>query len=368
MEVEEYKIAYSLGRLEESMKTFRKLGESCADYVISSQLVMMADVLEDCVHVQDRLQDVEDKTENQLVKELQHRGIRAKNICVMAQENDAKPQEVMLQARTMRKGCISAKEIALVLGRVMGCEFLQSEMNRKLVNDVFHNYTFVQAPRFRTLVGQAGISKASERVSGDNYAVTKLECGKVVATLVDGMGSGRRASIESKAVVELVEQSLEAGFDEKMAISLINAAISAGTACGNPVTIDMCVINSYLGVANCIKLGAASTFIKREGWVEIIKSTTLPIGVLEQTDYDCTRKKLYDGDYIIMVSDGILDNLPLADKEEQLVRMISEIDVKVPKLMAETILEAALASNRHIAKDDMSVIVIGVFDTLSNMY
>ena len=33
------------------------------------------------------------------------------------------------------------------------------------------------------------------------------------------------------------------------------------------------------------------------------------MGVLEQVDYDCTTKKLYDGNYIIMISDGVLDNL-----------------------------------------------------------
>lgn len=48
--------------------------------------------------------------------------------------------------------------------------------------------------------------------------------------------------------------------------------------------------------------------------MEIIQSTTLPMGVLEQVDYDCTTKKLYDGDYIVMVSDGVLDNIPCVNK------------------------------------------------------
>ena len=44
------------------------------------------------------------------------------------------------------------------------------------------------------------------------------------------------------------------------------------------------------------------------------------MGVLEQVDYDCTDKKLYDGDYVIMISDGVLDNLPCVNKEEKACR------------------------------------------------
>ena len=56
-------------------------------------------------------------------------------------------------------------------------------------------------------------------------------------------------------------------------------------------------------------LGAACTYIKRGNWVECIKSTSLPMGVLEEVDMETITKKLYDGDFVIMVSDGIVDAL-----------------------------------------------------------
>ena len=88
--------------------------------------------------------------------------------------------------------------------------------------------------------------------------------------------------------------------------------------------MDMAVIDRQAGVLNCIKLGAVSTFIKRDGWVEIIKSTTLPLGVLETCDYDCTTKKLYDGDYLVMVTDGVLDALPDSNREETMKEIIMQ--------------------------------------------
>lgn len=109
---------------------------------------------------------------------------------------------------------------------------------------------------------------------------------------------------------------------------------------GNPVTMDMSVVDCQSGIMHCIKMGAVSTFIKREGWVEIIKSSTLPMGVLEQVDYDCTDKKLYDGDYVIMISDGVLDNLPCVNKEEKLVEIINSVRMKKPKAIADEILKS----------------------------
>ena len=114
---------------------------------------------------------------------------------------------------------------------------------------------------------------------------------------------------------------------------------------------------------HCMKLGAVSTFIRRDKWVEIIQSTTLPMGVLEQVDYDCTTKKLYDGDYIVMVSDGVLDYIPCVNKEERMAQMIHALTIREPSAKAEKLLEQSLAYNDMKASDDCTVFVLGLFDT-----
>ena len=164
-------------------------------------------------------------------------------------------------------------------------------------------------------------------------------------------------------VIELIENCIKAGFDEKAALELVNSAYIAGGGMGNPVTVDMSIIDCQTAYMHCIKLGAVSTFIKRESCVEIIKSTTLPIGVLEKVDYDCTTKKLYDGDYVVMVSDGILDNFPCINKEEQMADVISSISVREPNAMAAHILKQSLRCHNNKPSDDCTVMVIGLFDT-----
>ena len=165
-------------------------------------------------------------------------------------------------------------------------------------------------------------------------------------------------------VIELMENCIDAGFEEHAALDLINAAyIAGGARTVNPVTMDMSVIDCQSGMLSCIKMGAAATFIKRDTMVEIIKSTTLPLGVLEKVDYDCVTKKLYHGDYVVMVSDGLLDNIPGVEKEEVFAEIINQIAVRKPDAMAEEIMRKSLKYNGDKPSDDMTVLVLGLFDT-----
>lgn len=93
--------------------------------------------------------------------------------------------------------------------------------------------------------------------------VSSLSCGKVVAAIADGCGSGKRAFIESRMVIELMENCIDAGFEEKTAIDFINTAYINCSGKDSPVTMDMSVVDCQSGMMHCIKLGAVSTFIKR---------------------------------------------------------------------------------------------------------
>jgi stage II sporulation protein E len=121
-------------------------------------------------------------------------------------------------------------------------------------------------------------------------------------------------------------------------------------------------------VARFVKLGAAASFIRRGSDVEIIRSTSLPLGVLERADYDSVVKKLQDGDEIILVSDGVVEALDGDDKEGQLRQMILDIKEKAPKAVAARLMEMVCTCNNRPLADDMSILVAGVFDTAINVY
>lgn len=368
---EELCMTYTVSRLSETAKTFRRLGEAyesasgeeAQSPCFKHQLFLVADILDDCTLMQMQA----DKPSKSVFRDMSSRalisGIVIREVNVL--KNKTGKNEIVVLAKTLGKGCVSERKIRKIVSDVLGCGYYSDHNNRLVVNDESQQYVYHQENRFRFLYGVARECKDKGGFNGDNFMVSNLACGKVVAAIADGCGSGKRAFIESRMVIELMENCIDAGFEERTAIDFINSAYINGGGRGNPVTMDMSVVDCQSGIMHCIKLGAVSTFIKRDGWVEIIKSSTLPMGVLEQVDYDCTDKKLYDGDYVIMISDGVLDNLPCVNKEEKLVEIINAVKMKKPKAIAEEILKTSMGYNNEKAFDDCTVLVFGVFDTYS---
>ena len=109
-------------------------------------------------------------------------------------------------------------------------------------------------------------------------------------------------------------------------------------------------------------MGAACTYIKRGNWVECIKSISLPMGATDLVDTETITKKLYNGDFVIMISDGIMDALEVDDKEEAVGRLIMEIETANSREMADAILSKTLELTCDSPQDDMTVIVMGLWE------
>ena len=101
------------------------------------------------------------------------------------------------------------------------------------------------------------------------------DSGRFVMCLSDGMGSGMDACRESEIVVELLEQFLDSGFSQETAARMVNSALVLKGREGMFSTVDICAVDLYTGICEFLKAGAASTFIKRDHWVEAISSETL---------------------------------------------------------------------------------------------
>ena len=179
--------------------------------------------------------------------------------------------------------------------------------------------------------------------------------------LSDGMGAGEAAYRESTMVVELLEELLNAGFPKETALQMLNTALVIGREEVRFSTIDMSVFDLYSGKCEFIKAGASSTFIKRADRVECVKSTSLPIGVLSRLELDEEEQTLEDGDVVIMVTDGVMDALPVGE-QEFLIRMIIEGTQKTnPREIAQHILEQVMECSGELPMDDMTVLAVGIW-------
>ena len=209
-----------------------------------------------------------------------------------------------------------------------------------------------------------GIAKRAkeEVVSGDNFSCIELNSGQTILSISDGMGTGVQAYKESELVVDLLEEFAYSGFDEEVALKMINSIFTLNGEETATATVDMGIIDMYSGMCDFVKLGAASTYVKRGDWLEVIKSTSLPIGGDEMIDMESTTKKLYDGDFVIMMSDGIMEAVEQEKKEEALGEIIMDIKSMKPGEMAKEILNKALEITGSKKEDDMTVMVTGIWD------
>ena len=175
------------------------------------------------------------------------------------------------------------------------------------------------------------------------------------------MGSGKEACKESTMVIELLEELLEAGFPEKTAIQMINTTLVMGREEIHYSTVDMTVFDLYTGECEIIKAGASSTFIRKKNEVEHLSSTSLPIGVMNSIDIDSVKRKLSDGDFVIMMTDGVLDALPVGEQDILLETIIKGSQITNPRELAEHILQQVLNWTGKEPQDDMTVLVIGLW-------
>lgn len=326
---------------------------------IAGQLGEVAKIIDDFSKDLSDTMAVNGIEEQQIINQLKLNHIHVKQISIMERRN--KRQDIYVIARTSKGRCITTKETATIIGNAIGKKVKPNEGSKNILTKDYETYVFVEDTVFKTLAGVAKVPRAGESVSGDNFSIMNLETGDMIMTLSDGMGSGKLASEESESVVELLEQLIDAGFKEESAIKLINSILVSRSESQMFSTVDMSIVNLYTGICDFIKIGASTTFIKRDNWVESICSTTLPVGIFNNVDFDGITKKLYDGDFIIMVTDGVLDCIKGDNKEQEIEHIIMSVKSRNPQEMANQILARAMEYSENEAIDDMTVLVAGVW-------
>ena len=269
--------------------------------------------------------------------------------------------EIHLTVKAMKGQSVSTRELVRLVGDSVGREMMPGRGERPVIGEDYCTVACMEGARFHTLQGVARIGKGCEKISGDTFLMTELPGGKQGIALSDGMGSGEDAFRESSMVVEMLEELLGAGFPVKTAVQMMNTALVIGREEVRFCTVDVALFDLYEGACEFVKAGAAATFLKRQGEVEIIRSTTLPIGVLQDIEIDTETRRLESGDYVIMVTDGVMDALPAGEQDVLMCTFIQDTDILNPRELAHHILGRVLEWSGEVPLDDMTVLVAGLW-------
>lgn len=279
----------------------------------------------------------------------------------MILENEDGHLTMSLMMKTQTQESITTEDAAGLISMAAGVRVRAAGNMPLFMTEEWNVYHFLEEPSYHVLTGFAKATKETEKISGDNYSFCEMEQGKMLAILSDGMGSGEKACRESGRVIEMMERLIEAGFRKEAAIQIINGALAAGEQEQNMSTLDLCELNLYNGSCEFIKVGAACTYIKREHLVDRLSARNLPLGVFQQIEPEIIRRQLQDGDYVIMLSDGVLDAMEQGIGEEILPELIGKITHANPGEIAGQILNYCLHQSRGQVRDDMTVLVIGMW-------
>ena len=347
----------NLGRATMNLSWKNRFLES-RDAVIS-QFRELSVILEEFSHQIDRARDITDEYEYILKKYFKRYHVALGNLLLLEYENGQK--EAFLTARTTNGRCITSKDAALIMGEVMdGTRWSPAKDSRSIITKQYETVRFLEEGGYRMLYGASRIPKKGEKYSGDNYTFCESPGNQVVMSLSDGMGSGETAARESKQVVELTEQLLETGFSPRAALKLVNTVLLLAGPEQHPATLDLSCIDLHTGVLEAMKLGAVPTFIIGEEGVEIMEAGEVPMGILSGVEPVLMSRKLWEGDRIVMVSDGVLDALPGDDKEQAMQQYLESVEEMGPQELADQVLDFAV-SFIPAPRDDMTVLTAGIW-------
>lgn len=215
---------------------------------------------------------------------------------------------------------------------------------------------YLSDDKYIMTIGMAQETKNNSKQSGDSILNIRLKDGKYLVAISDGMGSGKEAKNSSNQTLRLLENLLVSGFDKKASLDLINNALMNQNK-ETFATLDIAIVDLYEGNVEFIKSAACPTYIKKNKRVQMIRSNSLPTGILEESKLETFDKDINDGEIVVLCSDGILDsNVEYKNKELWIKYLLEDIETTNTQKIANLILEESVDNNYGIAKDDMSVV------------
>lgn len=347
----------AFSRLELNHAWYNRLQEN--RYMIAKQLDAMAGLMEEWAASRVNLDKQYAGILSQIVLEVREKGLVVENLHIY-EENQRLSVEGYVSSKW--DGGIPTKNYLSALEKAMRKPMRLGKDCKNILTQEGAYVVAYEDTLFYGLQGIASEKKNGSAVNGDNVSFFAMDDGNYHICLSDGMGSGARAKQESEMVVDLLQKFIEAGFSKETAIKLMNSAMVLQGENDIFSTLDYGVIDMYTGELELIKIGGAATFIKRGQEVECIDAGSLPAGADVMLEVESTKRQLQNGDFLVMVTDGVIEYLHVRNPKEILTDIISMIKTDNAGVLAETILEQVMFRTGGYAMDDMTVLVTGIWE------
>ncbi len=293
------------------------------------------------------------KLEERVIEELRYSGIMCIEASIYQKDISVKEISIIVTSDTL-----DDKKLIKCVSKCLGVQVIIT--NKKPLNTPATTaITLVSSPNYSIAFGVASAKKFGSKSSGDSHSIIKIDEGKYLVTLTDGMGSGRRATTISTLTTKLIEYFYRAGFDSDLILSTVNKLLSLSEE-ENFATIDLCVIDGRKNTYDFIKLASSDGYILgASGECEVISGSNLPVGILDDVRPNVLGRLISNMDILVFVSDGVADVL---SANLNIPNYLRSLDILNPQVLSDTILNKALELSSGTPKDDMTVIAVRVFE------
>jgi hypothetical protein len=245
----------------------------------------------------------------------------------------------------------TSRELKAGIEERLSCRLSDGEFYKK---DDYVLCEFWETARYECNIASASLAEENENASGDTLVSFKSDDGKLYLLLSDGEGSGALAREVSSLCCDYLSGILKSPVSKTTAISALNDILT-GREDERSATVDLFELDLFTGEAVFCKCGAVASYIKREDSIFKVRSQSAPIGLMSSIDAESIRVDVKHGDYVILLSDGVL---PENEDTTWFFELLSREKPREVQEYATLILENA--KKRNVSKDDMTVAIIKI--------
>ena len=311
------------------------------------QLGVMSDLLNDLSCRISRRRETDVKLSAAARSFFERRGFAGVRACVYTDEALGRHAEIYLsgepeeQALSLTAGLCRALELDLELPGITTANGITK-------------LEFDELPPFSAETGSWSAAGSGDECSGDSLEFTTVSAGERYVLLSDGMGSGRRARLDSGMTVSLAGRLLRSGVSMPTAQRVINSVMQSKDWEESFATLDLLRLDLFSGRAEFLKSGAAPAYLCRDGSMVRIASDSYPVGIFASADPDIASVKLFSGDLLLLATDGA---------PEEALEEAARLSVESPDMKAGDIARLTGLRCRELAgarPDDMTVAIVKI--------
>ena len=223
--------------------------------IMSESLKSVSKAIDECAkEILDKEESKFKKLEQEIEILLSSKNINIKNTLVKQAKN--KKYIIVLDLDINASDILREKSkianISDILSKVVGNR-ISFQKDFKSIEKGEYLQTYSSEDKYIMQVGSAKISEENSKMSGDSNLQIRINDGKYVLAISDGMGTGKSAREKSKMAINTLKELLENGFEKQESVALINSMLNQKNQNESYTSMDITVLDLFIGKVEFMK-------------------------------------------------------------------------------------------------------------------